>query len=142
MDEDKESYSSILLHLAKPLLSFIFNDSPNERGFLLGDDFPAWVTEESKVVLKSRYKLCCCAYKHVKDNGSFVTLYLVKHLSQYEYNKGKGSLDKSTENSMKVEVQLNNISMEGKYTCRLVDGAGVCNSWHSLRATVVKDFAT
>ena len=123
-NEEKESYSATFLRLEKPLLSFIFNDIPMKRGFLLGDDFPERVTEKSKVVLKSRYKVWCCVYKHFKKNGPFMPLYLFKHSSQYKHNKGKWGLDKSTENSMKVELQLNNVSMEEKVHAAWLKGPG------------------
>ena len=67
-------------------------------------------------------------YKHVKSSGPFMPLHLIKHSVQYEYKKGKWGLDKRTKNSLKVAIQANTQSLEGKYVGQMVDGAGVVNS--------------
>ena len=93
----------------------------------LRNDFPPWVSEKARKILKSRFKLWSALYKHVDNNGPMKPLKVIKHAYQSEYNGGKWGLDKSTENYLKICVQAST-SLESKYICRLFDGL-VANSW-------------
>ena len=78
-----------------------------ERGYLLDEDFPSWVTQAQRATMSSHYQLWAAHEKKVKvidklleetiEYSPLCPVHVFKHAFQFLYNKGKGGLDKSTE---------------------------------------------
>ena len=139
-DEDKAAYSESLLKLATPLLGWIFDPAVVRRGYMIDGDFPLWVDDKARKILKSRFKMWCALYTHVQTKGAMKPLRLIKHYTQFDYNKGKWGLDKCTELANEVRLQ-GKYGCEQKYICRLIDGVLV-NSWIYDKSTIIKPWAT
>ena len=82
----------------------------------------------------------CALYTHVQTKGAMKPLRLIKHYTQFDYNKGKWGLDKCTELANEVRLQ-GKYGCEQKYICRLIDGVLV-NSWNYDKSTIIKPWAT
>jgi hypothetical protein len=122
----------------------LFNPNIVERGYLTTEDFPSWVVASSesmdlKAILMSRCKLWYAFYKKLKGDqsgpGCFIPMphsNLFKLASQFVYNKGKGGLDKGTEQEAHIRPKVK-VAFEGKYILRMI-GAIVINAWRSEHA--------
>ncbi|KAG7344888.1 hypothetical protein IV203_032419 [Nitzschia inconspicua] len=109
------------------------------RGILMDSDFPDWVTDPQRTILKTRAKLY---YGHLKlittEEGDLrptkpVSIY--KHSTQYRYNKHKPGLDKNTEISDRVAFHKTG-PFEAKYVFRMLDAVMV-NAWRAYQAVTV-----
>ncbi|KAG7339275.1 hypothetical protein IV203_024002 [Nitzschia inconspicua] len=133
---------SQVLHQApvvNPLLGFLHNEDVIARGILMDSDFPDWVTDPQRTILKTRAKLY---YGHLKlittEEGDLrptkpVSIY--KHSTQYRYNKHKPGLDKNTEISDRVAFHTTG-PFEAKYVFRMLDAVMV-NAWRAYQAVTV-----
>jgi hypothetical protein len=128
----------------------LFNPNIVEQGYLTTEDFPSWVVAREsmdlKAILMSRCKLWYAFYKKLKGNrsgpGCFIPmppLNLFKLASQFVYNKGKGGLDKGTEQEARIRPKVK-VAFEGKYILRMIS-AIVINAWRSEQAcTLLRPF--
>ncbi|KAG7373097.1 hypothetical protein IV203_033821 [Nitzschia inconspicua] len=105
----------------------------------MDSDFPDWVTDPQRTILKTRAKLY---YGHLKlittEEGDLrptkpVSIY--KHSTQYRYNKHKPGLDKNTEISDRVAFHTTG-PFEAKYVFRMLDAVMV-NAWRAYQAVTV-----
>jgi len=90
-----------LVHLGQHLMGWLYDPSVIDRGYLINEDFPTWVTLVDRETLTSRSYMWCAMYKKIKRVDRITPckpIHLFKAKTQYIYNKGKGGLDKSTEN--------------------------------------------
>jgi hypothetical protein len=147
--------------VTKPVLGWLYKEEIIERGYLRNEDFPSWVVDSNtsnidestsnesmdvKTILMSRCKLWYAFYKKLKGGRSgpgciipMPPLNLFKLASQFVYNKGKGGLDKATEQEARIRPRAK-VSFESKYILRLMS-AILINSWRCLQAcTIVRPF--
>ena len=134
-----------LLAWGSRLLGWLHFSNPIDRGYLIDADFPAWVDKKQRDVFKSRSYLWYAYYKKIQDEEQFKPsrpLKLFKSSYQFLYNKGKGGLDKSTEQEGIIRAKTKTC-FETKYIIRLIN-AIVINSWRvsqgmALRETLVNE---
>ena len=93
----KDTYIRILLWLAMPLVSFFYNADAIKRGFINKKNFPGWMVEDTKKIIKSCCEMWSVFYKHVIVDRRFMPLSKIKHITQFDYNMIKWGLDKCTE---------------------------------------------
>ncbi|KAG7345429.1 hypothetical protein IV203_032960 [Nitzschia inconspicua] len=137
--EKRDEYAKNLCKVVNPLLGFLHNEDVIARGILMDSDFPDWVTDPQRTILKTRAKLY---YGHLKlittEEGDLrptkpVSIY--KHSTQYRYNKHKPGLDKNTEISDRVAFHTTG-PFEAKYVFRMLDAVMV-NAWRAYQAVTV-----
>ncbi|KAG7339488.1 hypothetical protein IV203_034484 [Nitzschia inconspicua] len=137
--EKRDEYAKNLCKVVNPLLGFLHNEDVIARGILMDSDFPDWVTDPQRTILKTRAKLY---YGHLKlittEEGDLrptkpVSIY--KHSTQYRYNKHKPGIDKNTEISDRVAFHTTG-PFEAKYVFRMLDAVMV-NAWRAYQAVTV-----
>ena len=127
-NEQQSLYLKRLLRLAGPLCGWLYDTEKMERGYLVEEDRPDWLSDKQWKVLKSRFKIWSALHRKVNSDGPFLPLGALKHASQWDYNKAKWGLDKCTENSLKIALSDVSLSLEAKYVIRMFDGV-VANAW-------------
>ncbi|KAG7337866.1 hypothetical protein IV203_025941 [Nitzschia inconspicua] len=137
--EQRDEYAENLCKVVNPLLGWLHSEDVIARGILMDSDFPDWVTDPQRRILKTRAKLY---YGHLKlittEEGDLrptkpVSIY--KHSTQYRYNKHKPGLDKNTEISDRVAFHTTG-PFEAKYVFRMLDAVMV-NAWRAYQAVTV-----
>jgi len=137
-EEHKQEHSQRLLSVGRSLLGWIITSPTLDRGYLVNEDFPDWVTEPQKKAIGSNFKLWCAQYIRIKGRGNenapfkpSQPLSTYKHVKQLDYNKGKWGLDKNTETCKGMTVGA--VSFEQKYVHRMI-AALVYNHWRCTQA--------
>ncbi|KAG7366646.1 hypothetical protein IV203_029316 [Nitzschia inconspicua] len=137
--EQRDDYAKNLCKVVNPLLGFIHSEDVIARGILMDSDFPDWVTDPQRTILKTRAKLY---YGHLKlistEEGDLrptrpVSIY--KHSTQYRYFKHKPGLDMNTGISDRVAFHTTG-PFEAKYVFRMLDAVMV-NAWRAYQAVTV-----
>jgi hypothetical protein len=134
--------------VAQPALGWLYNDDIIERGYLINDDFPSWVVDSDEsmdgsmnmiAILMSRCKWWYAFYKKLKGDRSGTACFipmpplnLFKSETQFVYNKGKGVLDKGTEQEARIRPKVK-VAFEGKNILRMIS-AIVINAWRTEQA--------
>lgn len=139
-EDQKREYSRVLLRMAKPLASWIYNEDAILRGYLEEEDFPEWVTPTQRLIVASRFRMWSALwrYVYVHNNGPFMPMGMLKLSMNFEYNKGKWGLDMCTENNEKVTYDAVALTLESKYVMLLLDSV-TANGWKSEQAcTIIK----
>ncbi|KAG7341976.1 hypothetical protein IV203_007068 [Nitzschia inconspicua] len=138
--EQRDEYAENLCKkVVNPLLGFLHSEDVIARGILMDSDFPDWVTDPQRTILKTRAKLY---YGHLKlisteegDLRPTKTVSIYKHSTQYRYNKHKQGLDMNTEISDRVAFHTTG-PFEAKYVFRMLDAVMV-NAWRAYQAVTV-----
>eukprot|EP00984_Skeletonema_dohrnii_P027846 scaffold17539_cov76-Skeletonema_dohrnii-CCMP3373.AAC.1 len=154
-DEVKEEYEDTMLLVANQLTDWLLKPAAIARGYLEDEDFPRWVKEDAKEIIKSHFKLWSAFYRRVNETGPLnenetgtlnenktgplSPVGMVNHGSNFQYNKTKWGVDKGTEKFLKISGD-DKLSFEAKYVLRLFYGV-VGNAWHvELGRTLVMPF--
>ena len=140
--ENIATHSLNLRDWGSRLLDWLYNPIIVNRGFCVEEDFPPWVSSKQKKIIISRSYLWYGYYKFLQnDDGDFmpsVPLKLFKNAHQFNYNKGKGGLDKATEQDALLRVR-SILSFESKYVVRMINNILV-NTWRSFSAMKFRDW--
>ena len=140
--ENIATHSLNLRDWGSRLLDWLYNPIIVNRVFCVEEDFPPWVSLKQKEIIISRSYLWYGYYKFLQnDDGDFmpsVPLKLFKNAHQLNYNKGKGGLDKATEQEALLRVR-SKLSFESKYVVRMIN-AILVNTWRSFIAMKFRDW--
>ena len=133
-----------LENVGNPLLKWLYHEKMLVCGYLIGNDFPpSWIGEKEKKLLISRGRLWLAFMKKIKTPTSFKPfkpLKLFKLSEQYFYNKGKGGVDKATENEAQIRPHFKTL-FESKYIIRKIN-AIVNNTWKAYQAINIQHVMT
>ncbi|KAG7353711.1 hypothetical protein IV203_003066 [Nitzschia inconspicua] len=137
--EQRDEYAENLCKVVNPLLGFLHSEDVMARGILIDSDFPDWVTDPQRTILKTRANLYDGHLKLISTEEGDVRptkpVSIYKHSTQYRYNKHKPGLDKNTEISDRVAFHTSG-PLEAKYVFRMLDAVMV-NAWRAYQAVTV-----
>ena len=60
-----------LLNVTRPLIGWIYYQDIIAKGYLVDKDFPKWIDNEARTILKSRCRLFYAHYKKIKTGSAF-----------------------------------------------------------------------
>ena len=129
-DGDKNNHISTLQKVCDPMLGWMWDVDSFKKGYFNDSNFPLWVKESQRNVIKSRVRLWLAHSRYVDENNNGFCLppvRMYKHSSQFIYNKGKGGLDQSSECEQKVKSN-DKLCFKRKYVFRMMD-AVITNGW-------------
>ncbi|KAG7368934.1 hypothetical protein IV203_031677 [Nitzschia inconspicua] len=137
--EQRDEYAENLRKVVNPPFGFLHSEGVIARGILMDSNFPDWVTDPQRTILKKRAKLY---YGHLKlisteegDLRPTKPLSIYKHSTQYRYNKHKPELYMNTEISDRVAFHTTG-PFETKYVFRMLDAVMV-NAWRAYQAVTM-----
>lgn len=139
----KCEYANILIPRATKLVGWLHDEQVLDRGYLLDEDFPDWLTNDvHRTTVKTHYRLWAAQRKKVRlvtDQGvQYKPMHPVsvyKHASQFKYNRGKWGLDKNTEMCQQFKLSMT-MSFEPKYVHRILRGV-IATLWRCEQATTI-----
>jgi hypothetical protein len=121
----RQEHGYIICRVVEPMRCWFHRQDIIDAGFLVDEDFPAWMGSKQREILKSRAKLYPAHLRLItRADGSLQPtkpLLLYKHSTQYRYNKSKPGLDNNTTATDSVSFSSRG-SFESKYVLRLLDG--------------------
>jgi hypothetical protein len=139
-DEDVNNHLFNLNRVAQPLLGWMYDDDVYRRGYLMEDDCPSYLSQEDKVLLISHYPMWSAVDRKVHELGKpLPPVGSFKHFQQYNYNKSKWGLDKSTEFSCRVLTEGIKVCFEALYILRHIHSL-VVTTWRHDQSRVIKPF--